>query len=70
MFTTIKKPVKDSEIRSNLEDLKHDYCDDKIGNAEYLLGLEALLDSSDDVITRSKIKYIMSEVEASIGRGN
>lgn len=70
MFTTIKKPLKDSDIRSKLEDLKHDYCDNNIGNGEYLLDLEALLDSSDDVITRSKIKYIMSEVEASIERGN
>jgi DNA-binding transcriptional regulator WhiA len=62
--------VKDSEIRAKMEDLKHDYCDDKIENEEYLQSLKSLLEVCNDTITRSQIKYRIMEVEGSIERGN
>ena len=77
MYEDLDKAIKETEtkndqdIRSLLEYLKSQYCDDKINNETYLQYLEFLYRMSKDPITRKgKIAILIYEVEESIRRGN
>ncbi len=59
---------EDETIRSMVEYFKHEYCNDHIGNKQYLQYLEFLHGCSKDHITKSKIESMMFEVKESIKR--
>jgi hypothetical protein len=59
--------MNDRDIRSLLEYLKHDYCNDNIGNEQYLQYLEFLYRMSRDPTTRDgMIGTMIYEVKESI----
>jgi hypothetical protein len=52
----------DERIRSLLEYLKHDYCDDKLDTPLYREYLSLLKEVSKDQLTRSKLNMMIIEL--------
>jgi|WetSurMetagenome_2_1015567.scaffolds.fasta_scaffold125035_2 hypothetical protein len=68
-FPKIDESENDRDIRSILEYLKHEYCNDHLNNKDYLQYLKFLNNVSKDEITRvGKIEILIREVEESIRR--
>ncbi|RPI83648.1 MAG: hypothetical protein EHM34_04920 [Nitrosopumilales archaeon] len=55
--------INNTRIVWLLDELKHNYCDDKLSTFYYYEYMSLLMDICTDVITKSKIKRMISEIE-------